>query len=196
MVEWTRCRTSSPDWAHYRERLWPAAWVFLATALVIPASLLVFLPISTTAGIVVRDRAVRRDRRSPLLVDDAHRRGDDAIRSRRPRAHRPGPPRGGRPRSPGTRRRRERGTQTGCARLAAAARLDPRHRAGSTRRPRATRRRTGWSPRRHADRARGRARRGAAGVLGVEPTRSRTPGRSARASCRGRTATGASPGSS
>jgi len=36
----------------YRERLWPAAWVFLATALVIPASLLVFLPISTTAGIV------------------------------------------------------------------------------------------------------------------------------------------------
>jgi hypothetical protein len=36
----------------YRERLWPAPWVFLATALVIPASLLVFLPISTTAGIV------------------------------------------------------------------------------------------------------------------------------------------------
>lgn len=36
----------------YHERLWPAAWVFVATALVIPASLLVFLPISTTAGIV------------------------------------------------------------------------------------------------------------------------------------------------
>ena len=36
----------------YRERLWPAPWVFVATALVIPASLLVFLPISTTAGIV------------------------------------------------------------------------------------------------------------------------------------------------
>jgi hypothetical protein len=36
----------------YRERLWPAPWVFIATALVIPASLLVFLPISTTAGIV------------------------------------------------------------------------------------------------------------------------------------------------
>lgn len=36
----------------YRERLWPALWVFVATALVIPASLLVFLPISTTAGIV------------------------------------------------------------------------------------------------------------------------------------------------
>lgn len=37
----------------YRERLWPAPWIFLATALVIPASLLVFLPINTTAGIVV-----------------------------------------------------------------------------------------------------------------------------------------------
>ena len=37
---------------NYRERLWPAAWVFIATALVIPASLLVFLPISTIAGIV------------------------------------------------------------------------------------------------------------------------------------------------
>ncbi|MDP9027305.1 MAG: DUF3093 domain-containing protein [Actinomycetota bacterium] len=36
----------------YRERLWPAPWVFVATALVIPASLLVFLPISTIAGIV------------------------------------------------------------------------------------------------------------------------------------------------
>jgi hypothetical protein len=37
----------------YRERLWPAWWVFLATALVIPASLLVFLPISQVAGVVV-----------------------------------------------------------------------------------------------------------------------------------------------
>ena len=37
----------------YRERLWPAPWLFISTALVIPASLLVFLPISTTAGIVV-----------------------------------------------------------------------------------------------------------------------------------------------
>lgn len=36
---------------HYRERLWPAWWVFLATALVIPASLLVFLPISPVAGV-------------------------------------------------------------------------------------------------------------------------------------------------
>lgn len=36
----------------YRERLWPAWWVFLATALVIPASLLVFLPISPIAGVV------------------------------------------------------------------------------------------------------------------------------------------------
>ena len=37
----------------YRERLWPAPWLFLATALVIPASLLVFLPINRTAGVVV-----------------------------------------------------------------------------------------------------------------------------------------------
>src|SRR5690606_30777489 len=37
----------------YRERLWPAAWMLIATALVIPASLLVFLPISETAGIAV-----------------------------------------------------------------------------------------------------------------------------------------------
>jgi hypothetical protein len=36
----------------YRERLWPAPWVFIATALVVPASLLVFLPISTIAGII------------------------------------------------------------------------------------------------------------------------------------------------
>jgi hypothetical protein len=43
---------SRPGAPKYRERLWPAPWVFIATALVIPASLLVFLPISTTAGIV------------------------------------------------------------------------------------------------------------------------------------------------
>lgn len=36
----------------YRERLWPAWWVYLATGLVIPASLLVFLPISQIAGYV------------------------------------------------------------------------------------------------------------------------------------------------
>jgi len=37
----------------YTERLWPAPWLFLATALVIPASLLVFVPINFTVGIVV-----------------------------------------------------------------------------------------------------------------------------------------------
>lgn len=37
----------------YRERLWASAWVFLAMALVIPASLLVFWPINVTAGIIV-----------------------------------------------------------------------------------------------------------------------------------------------
>jgi hypothetical protein len=37
----------------YRERLWASPWVFIATALVIPASLLVFLPINAIAGVVV-----------------------------------------------------------------------------------------------------------------------------------------------
>ena len=37
----------------YRERLWASAWVFLAAALVIPASLLVLLPINVLAGIIV-----------------------------------------------------------------------------------------------------------------------------------------------
>jgi hypothetical protein len=41
--------TSTPA---YRERLWPSPWVFIATALVVPAALLVFLPISQIAGIV------------------------------------------------------------------------------------------------------------------------------------------------
>ncbi len=44
-----------PDAARplYRERLWPSAWVFASAALVIPATLLVFLPIDTTAGTIV-----------------------------------------------------------------------------------------------------------------------------------------------
>lgn len=37
----------------YREKLWPAPWVFLGTALVVPASLLVFLPINPNVGVVV-----------------------------------------------------------------------------------------------------------------------------------------------
>ena len=36
----------------YRERLWPSPWVFLTTALVIPAALLVFLPINQTVGVI------------------------------------------------------------------------------------------------------------------------------------------------
>ena len=35
----------------YREKLWPAPWLFISTALVIPASLLVFLPINVSVGI-------------------------------------------------------------------------------------------------------------------------------------------------
>lgn len=42
-----------PGFSPYRERLWPAPWVFISTALVIPASLLVFLPISLPVGIGV-----------------------------------------------------------------------------------------------------------------------------------------------
>ena len=37
----------------FRERLWPSPWLFIATGLVIPASLLVFLPINPAAGVVV-----------------------------------------------------------------------------------------------------------------------------------------------
>ncbi len=36
----------------YRERLWAAAWLYISTALVIPASILVFAPISMVAGII------------------------------------------------------------------------------------------------------------------------------------------------
>lgn len=35
----------------YRERLWPAAWMYLVVALIVPATLLVFAPISLEAGI-------------------------------------------------------------------------------------------------------------------------------------------------
>jgi hypothetical protein len=42
-----------PSAEPYRERLFPAPWIYVATALVIPASLLVFLPISLPAGIAV-----------------------------------------------------------------------------------------------------------------------------------------------
>lgn len=35
---------------HYRERLWPSVWIYLALALVIPASALVFLPINQLVG--------------------------------------------------------------------------------------------------------------------------------------------------
>jgi len=42
-----------PNVLPYRERLWPAPWVFIATGLVVPASLLVFLPISLPVGAMV-----------------------------------------------------------------------------------------------------------------------------------------------
>lgn len=37
----------------YRERLWASAWLYVATALVIPASLLVFWPINVGVGMGV-----------------------------------------------------------------------------------------------------------------------------------------------
>ncbi|WEO75749.1 DUF3093 domain-containing protein [Cryobacterium sp. SO2] len=36
----------------YREKLWPSPWLFLIIGLVIPASLLVFLPISLLVGVL------------------------------------------------------------------------------------------------------------------------------------------------
>lgn len=36
---------------YYRERLWPSPWIYLAIALVIPASVLVFMPINQVVGI-------------------------------------------------------------------------------------------------------------------------------------------------
>ena len=48
---WSNGQMTTQPEKTYRERLWPAPWLFLATALVIPASFLVFLPISVPAGI-------------------------------------------------------------------------------------------------------------------------------------------------
>ncbi len=96
---------STPS-TRYRESLTPAPWVFLSTALVMPASLLVFLPISLTAGILVAvglyaaivilliattprievdDTELRAGRaRLPLSVvaDVRAATGDDAVRER------------------------------------------------------------------------------------------------------------------
>lgn len=53
MVRWSMPALPDPSGPAYRERLWPAPWVLIATGLVIPASLLVFLPISPPAGVGV-----------------------------------------------------------------------------------------------------------------------------------------------
>ncbi|TAM69997.1 MAG: DUF3093 domain-containing protein [Microbacteriaceae bacterium] len=37
----------------YRERLWPAPWLFISTALIMPACILVFAPINLPVGIVL-----------------------------------------------------------------------------------------------------------------------------------------------
>jgi hypothetical protein len=36
----------------YRERLWPTLWLYISTALVIPASILVFMPINILVGYI------------------------------------------------------------------------------------------------------------------------------------------------
>ncbi|MET4157932.1 DUF3093 domain-containing protein [Agromyces sp. PvR057] len=36
----------------YRERLWPTPWIYIATLLLVPASILVLAPVSMAAGIV------------------------------------------------------------------------------------------------------------------------------------------------
>jgi hypothetical protein len=36
----------------YRERLWPTAWLYISTALIIPASILVFMPINILVGYI------------------------------------------------------------------------------------------------------------------------------------------------
>lgn len=51
MVQSVPCAWSN-GFMQYRERLWPTWWVFLLATLVIPASLLVFLPISQLAGVI------------------------------------------------------------------------------------------------------------------------------------------------
>jgi len=43
---------SNGDVTNYRERLWPSAWIFICTALVIPASIVVFMPINVYVGYV------------------------------------------------------------------------------------------------------------------------------------------------
>ena len=48
---WSNGEMTTQQGSTFRERLWPAPWLFFATALVIPASFLVFLPISVPAGI-------------------------------------------------------------------------------------------------------------------------------------------------
>lgn len=39
--------------SHYRERLSPSLWVFLSTALVVPASIIVFAPLPSAPGVLI-----------------------------------------------------------------------------------------------------------------------------------------------
>jgi hypothetical protein len=37
---------------YYRERLWPSPWIYTVIALVVPASVLVFMPINPVVGVI------------------------------------------------------------------------------------------------------------------------------------------------
>jgi hypothetical protein len=62
----------------YRERLWPAPWMYIVIALIIPATMLVFTPISIVAGVVTALVLVAGSVGvllwlSPVITVDAHR---------------------------------------------------------------------------------------------------------------------------
>ncbi len=86
----------------YREKLWPTPWIYIATLLLVPASILVLAPVSLPAGIAtgiilylaavgslsltapvieVRDRDAPRRSRDDLARPD--RRGGRRLRRRR-----------------------------------------------------------------------------------------------------------------
>ena len=177
------CRASNPVWHCYRERLWPAPWVFIATALVIPASLLVFLPISLPAGIAVAVGLyaaivvvlIATTATIEVTADDVPGRPG----AHRARLHR------GRDRARGQECDGRARRAARCAGLAAGARMDPglvRVELGDPQDPTPY-----WLvATRHPD---------AAGEGSSSLERALVAAR-ARAWCRGRTATGASPGSS
>ena len=178
----------------YHERLWPTPWIYLASLLFVPATILVLAPVSLPAGIVtgvVIYLSVVGALSLTAPVIEVHQGRLRAGRAEISLDHTGKAVAAYGCRRPGrTRHRTRRSSLPRHPRLGAAGR------AGADHRSRPTRRRTGWSrgvapknwPPRSMDRD----------GLSVQraTSRTRTPGRSARASSRGRSASGASPGSS